>query len=141
MKKLLTFIILLHGCSVFAVDNPQPPSGEAVFDILLNNSNRPLSKEPLCNMKSGTRKNVDVTLGQHLATLLSVSYETKNIVSLTSSCALSKHDNSGVIVDAWDCKLEMNETNASGEFISSAMVAFTLSVDKSKFINGSLRCF
>jgi hypothetical protein len=141
MKRLLVLILLLNGCAALATENPKPPSGEQVFDILFKNADRPLTKESRCDVKSMTRKNTAVTLGQHLATILSVSYETKNLVSIKSSCEMSKDDSTGTVVDVWDCRLEMNESNQKGEFISSAMVAFNMSMDKSKLIKGSLRCF
>lgn len=142
MKILLAFAIALQGCAVFAGEPVKPPSGEIVFDILLKNSNLPLKNEPLCNMSSATRNSNGITLGEHLATIFSVSYESNNTVALKSSCELSKvEEKTGKVIDAWDCKLEMLETNKAGEFISSAMVAFSISLDKTRMIYGSLRCF
>lgn len=142
MKIIFALAIALQGCAVFAYEPVKPPGGEAVFDILLKNSNLPLKYEPLCNMSSATRGSDDITLGEHLATILSVSYESNNTVALKSSCELSKfEEKTGKAIDAWDCKLEMLETNKAGEFISSAMVAFSISLDKTTMIHGSLRCF
>ena len=141
MKKIFVLTLFLHYGSAFALENTKPPSGEQLFDILFKNLNISLNMEPLCDMKSTTRENMDITLGQHLSTILSESYDTDNIVSLKSACSLSKYDNKGAITNIWDCKLEMKETDKKGEFISSSMVAFYISLDKSRLINGSLRCF
>jgi hypothetical protein len=141
MNKFLALIFFLTGCSAMALDNPSPPTGEEFYELLLNNANIPLSKEPNCDVISVSRGAAEITLGQHVATILSVSYQTKNTVKLGASCEQSKHDAIGGAIDVWDCKWEMNEENAKGEFISSAIVAFSVSLDKAKFIQGSLRCF
>ena len=83
---------------------------------------------------------MEITLGQHLATIMSVPYESANHVTIKTSCLPSKDDSSGNVLNVWDCKLEMNETSENGSFISSAMVAFYISFDKTKFIKGSIRC-
>ncbi|MGD8886430.1 MAG: hypothetical protein PVF34_12470 [Gammaproteobacteria bacterium] len=140
MKKMLIFILMLNGCAARAAENDRPPNGEELFDILFSNTGLSLKGEPRCNVKSMTRENTDITLGQHLATIMSLSHESDNRVTLASACSLSKDDSSGKVVDVWDCKLEMNESDKAGTFISSAMVAFYLSLDKTKLINGSIRC-
>jgi hypothetical protein len=142
MIKLIIVLFLLHGCATYAGDNNLPPSGEELFDALLKNGGIKLSSQPLCNEKSVSRDLQDVTLAQHLATILSLSYDTKNTVSLKSSCSKSKYQASAEIIEhVWDCKLEMMEVNADGTFVSSAMLAVNLSLEKKEMISGSLRCF
>lgn len=138
----MTLLISLAGCSTMASNAPTPPSGEEVFDALLMSLDIKLSEEPLCNMESATRKNPKITLGQHLSTILAVSYNSDNISTLKSYCLLSKfEDNFGNVSDAWDCNLLINESNDKKEFISSSTIAFIISLDRLELVPGSLRCF
>ncbi len=142
MKPSLFFIILLVGCSSVTLTSAEKPSGEEIFDLVLRNSSLPLQNEPLCDVKSFTRKGENLTLGEHFSTNLSVSYESNNQVSIISSCSRSKHDLSETdVIEVWDCKLEILETSKKGTFISSSMIAFSSDLEKSKIIEGSIRCF
>lgn len=141
MKKILLLILLLQGCSVFAGEDKGAPSGEEVFDLLMENVNIPLSKEPLCNLKSTTRNDSNITLGQHLSTLFATSYNNSNRVVFTSTCARSKFDKGKEAIDVWDCELNMNETRNQKEFISSATIKFSVPLNKRSVIPGSLRCY
>ena len=142
MKPRFLFIILLVGCSSITVTSAEKPSGEEIFDLVLKSSSLPLQNEPLCNAKSFTRKSENLTLGEHLSTNLSVSYESDNQVGIKSSCERSKHDLSETdVIEVWDCKLEILETSKNGAFISSSMIAFASDIEKSKIISGSVRCF
>lgn len=141
MKSLIVILTLLTGCSAIAADTSKPPTGEEVFDAIFSSTKIDLSQEPLCNTGSATRNKNTITLGEHISTILSLSYENENLVSIKSSCELSKTEPSkGKIVDAWDCKLQINESNTDGEFISSATIAFDLSIDKEAILKKTLRC-
>ena len=142
MRYVMTLLISLAGCSTMASNAPTPPSGEEVFDALLMSLDIKLSEEPLCNMESATRKNPEITLGQHLSTILAESYNSDNVSTLKSYCLLSKfEDNFGNVSDAWDCNLHINESNDKKEFISSSTIAFIISLDQLELVPGSLRCF
>jgi len=140
MKRIFLVLFLLQGCA--AIAGTKPPTGEQVLDELFKNTSLALSQEPDCKQFSATRNTSEVTLGQHLATILSVSYQSNNIVSLSSSCSDSKYEASNAkLIDVWDCKFEMKESNPGGEFISSALVSFYLSKDTLSLIKGGIRCF
>lgn len=141
MNKFFALIFFLSGCSAMALDKPSPLTGEEFYEILFKNMDIPLANEPYCDVVSVSRGAAGITLGQHVATILSVSYQAKNTVKLGASCEQSKYEETGGVVDVWECKFEMNEENVKGEFISSAMVAFSVSLDKARYIQGSLRCF
>lgn len=142
MKLSLIFILLLAGCSSLTVTSAEKPSGEEVLDLVLKNSSLPLENEALCEVKSFSRNGENLTFGEHLATNLSVSYESDNVVRIKSSCSRSKHDLGKTdVIEVWDCKLEILESSESGAFISSSMIAFATDLDKSKIIAGSIRCF
>lgn len=138
----MALTLVLSGCSAMAAFDSLPkPTGEEVFDILLANSDLPLDGEPLCEILSATRKDTPITLGQHLATVLSVSYENPNTVQVKTSCTTTKHeDESHGVIDAWDCQLEVLEEDTKGEFISSSMIAFSTGKAKNRLLPGSLRC-
>lgn len=141
MSKPVFLVLLLTGCSAVTSSDKTAPTGEQVFDLLFNHLDRQLDKEPFCNMASATRAGTTLTLGQHLATVLSISHESKNAVTLQSSCAPSKHETeSENVIDTWDCKIEVLEKNRENEFISSAMIAFSTTLDKTMMVKGSLRC-
>lgn len=141
MIRIVPFIFLFYGCSILATD-VAAPDGEQVFRLLLGSGHIKLKDEPLCNVISISKKNGEPLLRDHLATVLSTSYDSKNVNSFTSSCARSRHEtNDGQIVQIWDCNLQVNETSSDGEFISSSMVAFGISLDKSEILAGTLRCF
>jgi len=136
------FLAFLVGCSSVTVTSAEKPTGEEIFDLISKSSAISLKNEPLCNVKSFTRKNENLTLGEHFSTNLSVSYENDNKVKIKSSCSLSKHDLSEIeVIDVWDCKFEVLESSLSGEFISSSIIAFAINLGKSKIIPGSIRCF
>lgn len=140
MRRCFAIGAIALACSSSALADPRPPTGEEVFDLLLRSASLPLRKEPLCSVKSA-KWGDSITLGQQLATILSVSHQSPNRVSLKSSCEPSKNEQPGKPPsDAWDCKVEMLESSESGEFISSALVAFLVSQDRSTLIAGSLRC-
>lgn len=147
MNKRIFLVLLLAGCSAVAsnektASDKTAPSGEQVFDILFSNLDRRLDQEPLCDVKSATREGKTMTLGEHVATVLSLSHESKNSVTLESSCNPSKHEaESGRIIDIWDCKIEVLEKNTESDFISSSMIAFSTTLDKAVMVKGSLRCF
>ncbi len=118
------------------------PDGQQVFDLLLKASDLPLNNEPLCNMKSVAHQNSSISLGQHLSTVFSLSYETENTLTIKSSCDKSKFETSNKeLIDIWDCKVEALEENVNKEFISSAVIAFATDLHKKSVISGSLRCF
>ena len=142
MKLAIALMVLLSGCSTIASSQDSPSNGEAVFDAVLKSSNLPLKDEPLCNVVSTTRKNESITLGQQLATNLSVSYESKNTVEIKTSCAPSKFETKDkAILDVLDCKIEVLEKSKKGEFISSSMIAFATDLNKTRVLAGSVRCF
>lgn len=141
MIRIIPFIFLFYGCSTLATD-ATAPDGEQVFRLLLGSGNIRLQDEPLCNVVSLTRKNGETLLLDHLATVLSTSYGSKNVNTFASSCSKSRHETSdGEVVEIWDCNLQINETSPEGEFISSSMVAFGVAIDKSAILPGTLRCF
>jgi len=141
MKNLLFLLPLLYSCSTVANDG-KPPTGEEMFDILLSIGSIKLSKEPLCHMKSVTRNAEEITLSHHLATVLSTSFNPDTVNTINSSCSKSKNDKAnGKLIDIWDCQLEIKESTEKGEFISSSMIAFSVTLDKLNYLNGTLRCF
>ncbi len=139
-----TGIILLFcfvGCAVNA-EMFNKPTGEVVLQSLLNTGDIVLSNEPLCDMSSASMNKQDLMLSDHLATILSTSFESKNQTILTSSCSESKHDlTDSKVIDVWDCRLGINENNPAGEFITSSTVLFSLSIDDYSLIHNSLRCY
>lgn len=91
-------------------------------------------------MESTTRKDPKITLGQHLSTIMAVSYQSKNNSTIKSSCQLSIfEDRDAKVLDIWDCNILMSETNENKDFISGSIIAFNFSLDKSKLLKGSLR--
>lgn len=142
MRRYIIFSLLIAGCSTATVTSAEKPTGEEALDLLLMSSSLSLKHEPLCEQESITRKSESLTLGQHLATNLSVSYKTINEVKVKSSCLKSKHDLSdSQTIDVWDCKFEVLESDKNGNFISSSMIAFSADIEKTKVIPGSIRCF
>jgi PBP1b-binding outer membrane lipoprotein LpoB len=142
MKRALILTVLLSGCSTMATSQDYKSNGEEVFDVIFKSINLPLKDEPLCNVISTTRKSESLSLGQHLATNLSVSYESKNTVEIKSACAPSKFETkSKEILDVLDCKIEILEKSKKGEFISSSMIAFSTDLNKTRVLPGSVRCF
>ena len=142
MRLLLLSMAFLLGCSSSGETSPLEPTGEELFDLILKSANIDLKNEPLCDLQSFTRNKDSITLGEHLSTVLSASYKTDNELKIKSSCSASKHEMSNTeVVDVWDCKIEIEETNKSGEFVSSAMIAFASDLEKSEIIAGSIRCF
>ena len=141
MKILFFLLPILYSCSTEA-GNKIPPSGELFYDILLSMSDIKLSEEPLCNLSSVTRKTNHLTFVNHLSTILSTSYTTNTTNTISSSCTISKHEKKNkVIIDIWDCKLEIKETSNKGDFISSSMIAFGINPKKMEYQAGTLRCF
>lgn len=140
MKILFIVLPFLLSCSSVVADK-SAPNGETFYDVLFSIQDLDLSTEPLCNLMSVTRKNSKITLGNHLSTILSTSYSstTKNVIS--SFCSLSKHENKNKrVIDIWDCKLEIKETNNKGAFVSASMVAFGVNTKTMKYESGTLRC-
>lgn len=137
MALLFCFV----GCVVNA-EMLNKPTGEVVLQALLNAGDIELSNEPLCNMSSASMDKPNLVLSDHLATILSTSFESKNQTILTSSCSESKHDlTESKVIDVWDCRLGINENNPAGEFITSSTVLFSLSIDDYSLIHNSLRCY
>ncbi len=141
MKYLVLFTLTLFGCATIAQTHSKP-SGEKVISSLLEVSDRILSNEPLCNMESISSPSNPYTLKHHLSVILATSYESENITNIQTSCAASKHEQSGgKIIDIWDCTLATNENSSSGEFISASTIAFGLNKRDLAFVPQSLRCF
>ena len=132
MRYLLIALIL--SCYSIGVDAQNaPPNGEEVFGIFLSKMNMNLANESLCK--------ADMKLYEQLALSLSVSYESKNITKVTSSCEPSKFDvTNNKVIDIWDCTIQINENSPEGEFVSSSTYVFGLSRGKHEFVDGSLRC-
>ncbi|WP_213998514.1 hypothetical protein [Arsukibacterium sp.] len=138
----LICIALLTGSACAAQADKVPPSAEQVWQLFLQNMTLPLSAEPNCQQVSATKPTERMTLGQHFATNLSVSFATEHNVSFSSSCEASKMElGDGQLQPVWDCKIEILEQDAQGEFISSSMTAFYLDMDATALLPGSLRCF
>jgi len=141
MKILLLVVSFLYGCSTVA-GNKTPLSGELFYDVLLSMRDIKLSKEPLCNLSSVTRNTSELTFGNHLSTILSTTYSTNTSNKISSSCSISKFEKENkVIIDIWDCKLEIKEISNKGDFISSSMIAFGINAEKLEYQTGTLRCF
>jgi len=137
MSLLLFFVACVTNAEV-----AKKPSGEIVFQSLLSAGNIELSNEPLCNMSSISMNKQNLLLSDHLATILSSSFESENKTTLTTSCSKSKHDlTDSKVIDVWDCMLVINENNLEKAFITSSTVAFSLDKDNYAFIDNSLRCF
>ena len=118
------------------------PSGEKVLQSLLSAGAINLSDEPLCNLSSVSMNKPNLLLRDHLATMLSTSFESNNQTVVATACNESKHDfPSGQVTNVWDCSLGIRENGLAGEFISSSTVVFSLRVDDYSLIRGSLRCF
>ena len=138
MRSLLLISLLLFGCTTNAAP---PPTGEEVLSALLKNGAIRLKDEPLCQMTTASIGLNDITLADHLSVVLSTSYETNNITTISSKCEKSKHDNKGATIDIWDCSLQINEKDTSGEYISGSTIAFGITLKEKKLVAGSLRCF
>jgi len=131
--RYILLLLLLTGCSVHAATSTPPPTGEQVFKALLKNGNIELATEPLCK--------ANINLLSQLSLALSVSYENENITTIKSSCAPSKFEKSDkMVINMWDCTVQINENNKQGEFISSSTFVFSMTKGKKEFIKGSLRC-
>jgi hypothetical protein len=132
--KTFFMIMLLVGCAHHAVGAAVPPRGEEVFYALLKNDDIHLLSEPLCND--------DIKLYEQLALAFSVSFNSKNTTTLKSSCLPSKfEDSTGKVEDVWDCTIQINENNNSGDFISSSTFVLSLTSENKELVNGSLRCY
>lgn len=132
MRYLICFLFLT-GCAVHAAEHSNPPSGEQVFNALLKNGNIDLATEPLCK--------ADINLYEQIALALSVSHESDNKTSIESRCSPAKHEMStGNVVNVWDCTVQINENDKTGEYISSSTMVFGLTLKNKEFIKGSLRC-
>ena len=141
MKHIAWFTLLLVGCAT-AEQTPPKLNGEQVISSLMEISDRVLSKEPLCDMISVASPNNPYTLKDHLSVVLSSSYESNNITTIKTNCDASKQDlPNGQILDIWDCKLTINESSVTGEFISASTIAFGLDKNNLKYVPLSLRCF
>lgn len=142
MKDKLLIALLVAGGACASTSTVTPPPAEQVFGVFMQNMALPLSSEPDCQQASAANPTQSLTLGQHFATNLSVSYASDNNVSVKSSCAASKFEQeNGQLQPVWDCKIELQEQDAQGEFISSSMTAFYLTADSKTLLPGSLRCF
>lgn len=131
----------LIGFSVYA-DLIHKPSGELVLQSLLSAGAISLADEPLCNLSSVSMNKPNLLLRDHLATMLSTSFESNNQTVVATACNESKHDlPNGQVMNVWDCSLGIRENGLAGEFISSSTVVFSLGVDDYSLIRGSLRCF
>lgn len=139
MRSLLLIGLLLFGCATNA-DN-SAPTGVEVLSALLKSGDFGLKDEPLCQMTTASLGLNEITLADHLSVILSTSYETNNITTISSKCEASKHDDNGSTIDIWDCSLQVNETDASGEYISGSTIAFGITKNDKKLVRGSLRCF
>ena len=139
MRSLLFAGLMLFGCASNA--EIAAPTGEQAVSALLKSSDIKLKDEPLCQMTTASIGLNDMTLADHLSVVLSTSYETTNITSISSKCEKSKHDNNGSTIDIWDCSLQINEKDTSGEYISGSTIAFGITLNEKKLVKGSLRCF
>jgi len=141
MRYSLFYLLIATLYSAAATADYKKPNGEELFDILFSSLSLPLSNEPLCDMTYFSRKNTPITLGHHLATVLSSSFESKNSVTVKTECTRSKHDlENKKIIEVWDCNINVLELNAKKKFISSSITAFAITLDKTKIVPGSLRC-
>lgn len=133
MKRLLILTVIISSCSSYASKNVSSPTGEEVFNVLFKSSNFDLKEEPLCS--------ADYTIAEYMSLILSTSYNNKNTSKITSSCSLSKFDSSdNTVLGVWDCNVQVNETNQEFGFISSASIKFSMSLNKTRLLKGSIRC-
>ncbi|WNO09483.1 hypothetical protein [Teredinibacter sp. KSP-S5-2] len=143
MKQLALVALLLTGCSCISHSgsSPTPPSGEAVFASLLANMSYSLKDEPLCQVTSASQPDMALTLGQHLATAFSLSYQSTNSLSVSSQCNLSKYETkNGQVKDMWDCSLNLVEHTPAKEFVSNSNIAFGLDLKTLSLIPNTIRC-
>lgn len=143
MKQFALVALLLTGCSCISHSgsSPTPPSGGAVFASLLTNMNYSLKNEALCQVTSASQPNTPLTLGQHLATAFSLSYQSTNSLTISSQCNLSKYETeNGQVKDMWDCSLNLVENNPKNEFISNSNIAFGLDLKTLSLIPNTIRC-
>lgn len=125
--------MLLACVSTQASNSATPPTGEEVFNAFLAQSNMDLSSEPYCKE--------DIKLYTHFASALSLSYNEGRTTTIKSYCEKSDYESSpGKVIKVWDCKVEIVEHDAKGEFIASTIYAFNLDLGAKTFIKGSLRC-
>lgn len=142
MKYIGMIILLTLVCCASNAASLKKPTGEVVLQALLNAGDIELSNEPLCNMSSASLNKPNLLLSDHLATILSTSFESENKTTLTTACSESKHDlTESKVIEVWDCRLGINENNPAGEFITSSTVLFSLSIDDYSLIHNSLRCY
>ena len=143
MKTVVKFIVifLLVGCAVAAPGAKDKPTGEEVFDLLLSSAQLSLKDEPGCDSSSPSRGKAHITLGELLSTNFSASYDKDNVTKIRSYCEPSKFDVSDKkTIDVWDCSVDVMENNKEGEFVSSTEIRFSIDMNKSRIIQGSIRC-
>jgi hypothetical protein len=140
MKRIILITFLFFGCSTTA-EQLTAPTGVEVFAALLSDGGLDLSSEPLCEFTPNFIGVSSTTLHDRLSLIFSMSFHSTNQNTVSSSCSMSKYEIKGNIIDIWDCRLELKETSPDGEFISSSMTAFGLSLMEKKLVHGTLRCF
>lgn len=132
MRLLITVFFLFAGWAS-ADEAPLPPRGEEVFIALLGNSAMRLEEEPLCQ--------ADIPLYVQLAWALAGSYQSEHTTQVTSSCVPSRFDTpAGTTIDVWECRVDIVESEANGDYVASANLLFDLTLEEKAFIRGSLRC-
>ncbi len=141
IKEVIISMSILGG-SVSLAHDVTPPTGGEVFRLLFENAGMDLKSEENCLMPTKDHVSEKELLSDYLSDIFSLSYNSERNLSISSSCTASKYETSADGVQAmWDCQFEMNETDDSGEFVSSSMLAFGISLDKSKILKNTLRCF
>lgn len=135
MRVVFVLVILLSGCASYAAQ----PQGNDVIRLLFENAELSLSSEPLCSMVDAQGQTLKFK--EYLSQVLSVAYENTHQVSIKTFCSESKQElDNHKIIDIWDCRLEVLESNSNGDFISSSNIAMGVSKQTMQFIPGSLRC-
>lgn len=142
MIKEVIISMSIFWISASHAHDETPPSGDEVFRLLFENAGMSLKSEENCLMPTKAHVGEKELLSDYLSGIFALSYNAERTLSISSSCSASKYETSTDGVQAmWDCQFEMNETNSSREFVSSSMLAFGISLDKSKILKNTLRCF
>lgn len=147
MRLLLLTTMLLSACSMADVqptlsdEKTSSISGEAFFQILLDNKELDLRSETTCPPPHTYTEEKPFTLGDQLSLTLSSTYNNKNTVSAESHCKTTKAETrKGQTVEAWDCQLTVIETTQTSEFVASSTIKISIDTTTKALIPGTVRC-
>lgn len=139
----LSFILIfIGGYSNASHSAPgTPPNGKTLFHLVFEKTSHSLASEGLCQVISENGSGKTLTLGEQLANAFSSAHDPETRSFVSSQCHPSKHETAfGKTINIWDCSITILENSIQGGFISSATVAFAVSINHSKILPGTIRC-